>query len=117
MSEKTFKQLTAQLRTLADDSERLNIYDCRNLATDSLRAIAYKLETAHKRELLQLDHGDCAKLRNCDVGTAEEQYRAHGKFCDAIRHGISGYHCDDAPHCVLCFSKWAQMPYKEGGAK
>ena len=49
--------------------------------------------------------------RNCDVGTAEEQYRRHDKFCDAVRNGMSGYHCEDAPRCVFCFAKWAQMPY------
>lgn len=53
--------------------------------------------------------------RNCDVGTAEEQHRRHDAFCDATRKGMSGYHCDDAPRCVFCFSKWAQMPYEEGG--
>lgn len=55
--------------------------------------------------------------RNCDVGTAEEQHRRHDAFCDATRNGMSGYHCDDAPRCVFCFSKWAQMPYEEGGKK
>lgn len=58
-----------------------------------------------------------APPRNCDVGTAEEQYRRHGAFCDATRHGMSGYHCDDAPRCVFCFAKWARLPYEEGGAK
>lgn len=56
-------------------------------------------------------------LRNCDVGTAEEQHRRHEAFCDATRNGMSGYHCDNAPWCVFCFSEWAQMPYKEEGGK
>ncbi len=57
--------------------------------------------------------------RNCDVGTAEEQHRRHDAFCDATRNGMSGYHCEDAPRCALCFSKWAQRPYEaeEGGAE
>lgn len=59
----TIEDILEELRAFADDSERLNIYDCRNLATDSLRAIADKLGAAHKRELSQLDYGDCAKLR------------------------------------------------------
>lgn len=56
-----------------------------------------------------------APPRNCEVGTAEEQYRRHGAFCDATRKGMSGYHCEDAPWCVFCFAKWAQLPYKDGG--
>lgn len=55
--------------------------------------------------------------RNCDKGTAEEQYWRHDKFCDAARNRMYGYHCDDAPKCVFCFAKWEQMPYAEGGAK
>lgn len=55
--------------------------------------------------------------RNCDVGTAEEQYWRHDKFCDAARNRMYGCHCDDAPKCIFCFAKWEQMPYAEGGAK
>ena len=60
-----------------------------------------------------------APARNCDVGTAEEQYRRHNAFCDTTRNGMSGYNCEDAPRCVLCFSKWEQMPYdaEEGSTK
>lgn len=54
---------------------------------------------------------------NFEVGTPEEQYRRHGAFCDATRNGMSGYHCEDAPRCVFCFAKWAQMPYKKGETK
>ena len=56
-------------------------------------------------------------LRECDIGTAEEQYRRHDEFCDATRNGMSGYHCEDAPRCVFCFSKWAQRPYSSDEAK
>ena len=50
--------------------------------------------------------------RNCDVGTAEEQYRRFLKFC----HGEICEKCPvhDARSCKLA---WAQMPYGEGGAK
>lgn len=60
-----------------------------------------------------------APARQCDVGTPEEQYRRHDKFCDATRNGMSGYHCEDAPRCVFCFSKWSQTPYvaEEGAGK
>ena len=53
-----------------------------------------------------------APPRNCDVGTAEEQYRRFLKFC----HGEICEKCPvhDARSCKLA---WAQMPYGEGGAK
>ena len=53
-----------------------------------------------------------APPRNCDVGTAEEQYRRFLKFC----HGEICEKCPvhDARSCTLA---WAQMPYGEGGAK
>lgn len=54
-------------------------------------------------------------VRNCDVGTAEEQDARHQNFCDATRNGLHGYHCGDAPQCVFCFAKWSQMPYKKEG--
>ena len=57
-------------------------------------------------------------VRNCDVGTAEEQEMRFDAFCK----GING--CRD---CIIyirgqnsyCHSVWAQMPYveKEGGAE
>ena len=52
-------------------------------------------------------------LRNCDVGTAEEQYARVRAFCER--------HKEDCPvNDVLqknCALIWAQMPYEEGGAK
>ena len=53
-----------------------------------------------------------ARPRNCDVGTAEEQYRRFLKFC----HGEICEKCPvhDARSCKFA---WAQLPYEEGGAK
>lgn len=59
-----------------------------------------------------------APPRNCDVGTAEEQLDRWQAFCNK--------HDDDCTGCpyvgfggsfVHCYSKWAQMPYEEGGSK
>lgn len=56
-----------------------------------------------------------APARNCDVGTAEEQYRRHQQYCDVIRDSPrDSRRCMDASTCSFCFAKWAQMPYKEG---
>ena len=50
--------------------------------------------------------------RNCDVGTPEEQVERHREWC---RHDNDGSRC--CIDCRLCFARWAQMPYEEGGAK
>lgn len=61
-----------------------------------------------------------SELRNCDVGTAEEQLKRFGNFCrmiskDEICDGCPLFpQCSTLEHCTLA---WAQMPYKEGGAK
>ena len=48
--------------------------------------------------------------RNCDVGTVEEQIKRHRNFCNSNV-------CKCAPSCKICFAKWTQMPYEEGGAE
>ena len=60
-----------------------------------------------------------APPRNCDVGTANEQYERWQVFCGRYDNNCTGCPCDDGCTCNLgyCFSKWAQMPYEEGGAK
>ena len=74
-----------------------------------------------------------APPRNCDVGTAEEQWKRFDEFCiDWEESGPDGG-CSDGCPCMAikskesdgcfgqsgCFSIWAQMPYEaaEGGAK
>ena len=58
-------------------------------------------------------------LKNCEVGTAEEQNLRHGEWCR--KHGIDG--AMDVPcaspnwHCHLCFAHWSQMPYEKGEEK
>lgn len=53
-----------------------------------------------------------APPRNCDVGTAEEQYKHFLKFC----HGAN---CSKCPvhDAINCKFAWANMPYEEGGEK
>ncbi len=62
-------------------------------------------------------------LRQCDVGTPEEQAERFHAFCDGHSSGIGGmcdgncpcFGCVDGCHC-LC--KWAHMPYEaEEGAE
>jgi len=51
-------------------------------------------------------------LRNCDVGTPEEQYNRHDKYCrlqPTCRKCLRG---DVSPMCISCFARWAQRPYE-----
>ena len=50
-----------------------------------------------------------ATPRNCDIGTALEQVSRHRIWCKC------GGDC--AVSCKMCFAKWSQMPYEEGGAR
>ena len=53
--------------------------------------------------------------RNCDVGTAEEQFERWHAFCDSYDKDCTGCPCDGPVlSMAYCFSNWAQMPYKEG---
>lgn len=56
-----------------------------------------------------------APPRNCDVGTAEEQFRRYHKFC------MDGHGCSRCRVGIFagagCSLAWAQMPYKDGGEK
>ena len=47
--------------------------------------------------------------RNCDIGNALEQVSRHRIWCKC------GGAC--AVSCKMCFAKWSQMPYEEGGSK
>lgn len=46
-------------------------------------------------------------IRNCDVGTAEEQMERHYVFCS---RNIKCH--PDSNRCMMCYAKWAQMPYE-----
>ena len=56
-----------------------------------------------------------APARNCDVGTAEEQFERYEKFCDSHKCADGSTVC--SPRCPLyktlhCALHWAQMPYE-----
>ena len=54
-------------------------------------------------------------VRNCDVGTAEEQLKRFNKFCFPIKCSECQLHTDEDLHD--CIFHWAQIPYEEGGEK
>ena len=50
-------------------------------------------------------------LRNCDVGTAEEQYGRHESYC--MQQVCDKCYTEDAAiECSSCYAKWSQMPYE-----
>lgn len=53
-----------------------------------------------------------APLRQCEVGTAEEQYGRHNKYCCSQPTCKKCLRDDAADMCISCFAKWAQMPYE-----
>lgn len=54
-------------------------------------------------------------LRNCDVGSAEEQDERFTEFCNSF-DGCVGCPFKHQKG-VSCSFLWAQMPYKEGGVE
>lgn len=92
---------------------------------EALEKAGVALSWAAHHHLTEDDAKECLEVvdaalaepvRNCDVGTAEEQYKRFDKIC-------SGPHTTEdcplfektSPCCSpLCFARWSQMPYKEG---
>ena len=60
----------------------------------------------------------CRPLRNCDVGTAEEQVERYMNFCHN-HPKCTGCPCAGRMLYNQCEFAWAQLPYvaTEGGAK
>ena len=55
-----------------------------------------------------------APPRNCDVGTAREQFKRWEAFCDEQDDNCTNCPCDgDSWSLASCFAKWAQLPYEE----
>ena len=56
-----------------------------------------------------------APPRNCDVGTAEEQFKRFNMFCFPIKcRECKLYTEEDLYDCIF---RWLQLPYEKGGAK
>jgi len=81
-----------------------------------------KTVDAWAKRLCEIISRDLAiPLRNCDVGTAEEQAERFHHQCFEYQTGRCSPHCGTLPAETRqkCALKWAQMPYEaeEGGAK
>lgn len=67
------------------------------------------------RVLTVLEQALAIKPRNCDEGTAKEQYQRLHHFC--ISHECGSCPCKTDKNNGECSIAWTQMPYEEGGAK
>lgn len=57
-------------------------------------------------------------VKNCEVGTASEQYKRWLAFCRRYDATCSGCSFDEPLDSIAhCFAKWDQRPYEEGGAR
>ena len=91
---------------------------------EQLKAMPEKMEGFNSEgELVVLNTHKLAEslkksLRNCDVGTAEEQSRRYEELCDSHTCGsrCSASGCPMYDYDCSPFA-WGQMPYEEGDAK
>ena len=76
-----------------------------------IRAYCYEITTAIKKCFAALS----SPPRNCDVGTAEEQFKRFNKFCFPIKCRECKLYTEE--ELYDCIFRWAQMPYEKGGAE
>ena len=126
-----------EIREIADRIEAATkhaVTDCNHLGNaakirEAVDSIYNKLETldveedSYADEVISSVKSDIVAAlssppRNCDVGTAEEQYKRIWEFCRRHKTGLRCVHCPVngvlPKNCALI---WAQMPYEEGGEK
>ena len=65
------------------------------------------IETVIEEALMRLQ---VMKLRNCDVGTPEEQIKRFKAFCEKFK-GCEGCPVRSLYYTTDCAFKWSQMPY------
>ena len=101
---------------LREASEKMSNLFERGVICTSYANTAEEMEQIE--ELYQMAKAALAEpIKNCDVGTVEEQIDRMLEFC-----GRKGK-CTRCEHHKIgtmfreCTLRWAQMPYEEGGAK
>lgn len=54
-------------------------------------------------------------LKNCEVGTVDEQYARWDKHCQSMENRCSecSLHKNYFDLTAECYAKWSQMPYEE----
>lgn len=70
-----------------------------------------------KDTLAKMDAALAEPVKNCEVGTAEEQLERLNAYCKKCDGCMSYTRPELLDEVCLCALKWAQKPYKEGGGK
>lgn len=77
---------------------------------DISRRRAFRSMLCHAKNVIDITLS--APPRNCDVGTAEEQFERFDRWCNSkVIENCCGV-C-----CRKCLIAWSQRPYEEGGEK
>lgn len=87
--------------------------------------VLFEYDYIGRRQVIQLMKETCDRmnkevefsrpLRNCDVGTAEEQSERFNMFCLPIKCRECKLYTEEK-RCG-CIFRWEQIPYEEGDAK
>ena len=92
---------------------------CANIAEYARSAMCHATDAHALGYLNQIEGWAKAALaepvKNCEVGTAEEQAKRLHRFC--ISQDCVTCPCDLGKADGRCEFAWMQMPYEEGGAK
>lgn len=100
--------MNSKLREALEDAEKT--------LSDSSRSL-YGIPP-HLHELLTRIRAALAEpLRNCDVGTAEEQEARFVAFCDGCNASICDHRMFADEVKAGCAISWAQMPYEKEGKR
>ena len=94
---------------------------CVNIAEYARSAMCHATDTHVLGYLNQIEGWAKAALaepvKNCEVGTAEEQLERLNAYCKKCDGCMSYTRPELLDEVCLCALKWAQMPYEEGGTK
>ena len=105
------------LKTVLEQYESIKEDDC--FEDGDCNACAEKNELCWMEKTVQLIRSALAlPRRNCDVGTAEEQFERWKALCNQYEDSCEGCPCDGYPYTPdYCFAMWAQMPYEADDKK
>lgn len=94
------------IKAMREALEDARNYLLKHCGSSEAHAIARRIEAALSKP-----------PRNCDVGTPDEWYERHDKYCNSQPTCRKCLREDAASLCVLCFARFMNRPYEqEGGA-
>ena len=75
------------------------------------KLLCLKLDGIWKKVKDEIKQAVAEPLRNCDVGTAEEQTKRFHEFCNTYKNGCTN--CSLLEKKGHCQFNWGRLPYKE----